>query len=164
MPFKNAMPWIILQEGSPYIETVNEKLHSLHELGFIDTWINDLVANSSNCDTITKIVGSHGRGLQPLTLEQMQSFFYIVFCGLTLAALGFTIEFAKGVLVKSWWTEKMWAVCGPKINISPTCSPQVPQILSMKCPPQQVPHIFPLNSQYFCQNSSYSQCKNQHFF
>ena len=90
------MPWIILQEGSPYIETVNEKLHSLHELGFIDTWINDLVANSSNCDTITKIVGSHGRGLQPLTLEQMQSFFYIIFCGLSLAALGFTIEFTKG--------------------------------------------------------------------
>ena len=68
------------------------------------------------------------------------------------------------VLVKSRWTEKMWVVCGPKINISPTCSPQVPQILSMKCPPQQVPHIFPLNSQYFCQNSSYSPCKNQHFF
>ena len=85
-----------MQEGSPFIEAVNEKLHSLHELGFIDTWINDLVANSSNCDTITKIVGSHGRGLQSLTLEQMQSFFYIVFCGLTLAALGFTIEFAKG--------------------------------------------------------------------
>ena len=88
--------YIILQEGSPFIEAVNKKLHSLHELGFINTWINDLVANSSNCDTITKIVGSHGRGLQSLSLEQMQSFFYIVFSGLSLAALGFTIEFVKG--------------------------------------------------------------------
>ena len=90
-----AWQWIILQEESPYIEAVNEELHSLHELGFIDAWINDLVANSTNCDTITKIVASHGRGLQPLSLEQMQSFFYIVFCGLTLATLGFTIELAK---------------------------------------------------------------------
>ena len=92
---KNAMN-IILQKGSPFIEAVNEKLYWLHELGFINTWINNLVANSSNCDTITKIVGSHGGGLQSLSLEQMQSFFYIVFCGLSLAALGFTIEFVKG--------------------------------------------------------------------
>ena len=92
---KNAMN-IILQKGSPFIEAVNEKLYSLHELGFINTWINNLVANSSNCDTITKIVGSHGGGLQSLSLEQMQSFFYIVFSGLSLAALGFTIEFVKG--------------------------------------------------------------------
>ena len=87
---------IIWQEGSPYIEAVNEKIHSLHELGFIDTWINDLVANSSNCDTITKIVGSHGTGLQSLTMEQMQSFFYIVFGGLSVATLGFFFEFPKG--------------------------------------------------------------------
>ena len=87
---------IILQEGSPYIEAVNEKIHSLHELGFIDTWINDLVANSSNCDTITKIVGSHGTGLQSLTMEQMQSFFYIVFGGLSVATLGFVFESSRG--------------------------------------------------------------------
>ena len=87
---------IILQEGSPYIEAVNEKIHALHELGFIDTWINDLVANSSNCDTITKIVGSHGTGLQSLTMEQMQSFFYIVFSGLSVATLGFVFESTRG--------------------------------------------------------------------
>ena len=87
---------IILQEGSPYIEAVNEKIHSLHELGFIDTWINDLVANSSNCDTITKIIGSHGTGLQSLTMEQMQSFFYIVFGGLSVATLGFVFESTRG--------------------------------------------------------------------
>ena len=87
---------IFWQEGSPYIEAVNEKIHALHELGFIDTWINDLVANSSNCDTITKIVGSHGTGLQSLTMEQMQSFFYIVFSGLSVATLGFVFESTRG--------------------------------------------------------------------
>ena len=58
-------------------------------------WINDLVANSSNCDTLTKIVATHDRGLQSLSMEQMQSFFYIIFFGLTLATVGFTIEMLK---------------------------------------------------------------------
>ena len=57
----------------------------------------------------------------------------------------------------------MWAICGNKTHIFPKNSPQVPHILSMKCPPQQFPHIFPLNSQYFNQISSYFPLKNQHF-
>ena len=58
-------------------------------------WINDLVANSTNCDTLTKIVATHDKGLQSLSMEQMQSFFYIIFFGLTLATMGFTIEILK---------------------------------------------------------------------
>ena len=91
---------LILKEGSLLIETVNEKLHYLHKFGFIDKWINDLVANSSNCDTIPKIVGSHGRGLQRLSMEQMQSFFYIIFGGLALSALGFTTEIIRGTIAE----------------------------------------------------------------
>ena len=53
------------------------------------------MANSSNCDTLTKIVATHDKGLQSLSMDQMQSFFYIVFVGLTLATVGLTIEMFK---------------------------------------------------------------------
>ena len=86
----------ILQKGSPSIESVNEKLHSLHDLGFILGWVNDVVLNSSNCDTITKIVSSHsGSGEESLSLEHMQSFFYIIIGGLSLSILGFATEGLK---------------------------------------------------------------------
>ena len=55
-----------MQKGSPHVEAVNEKLQFLHERNFINAWIVDLVANFSNCDTITKIVNSHGEGIKSL--------------------------------------------------------------------------------------------------
>ena len=88
----------IFQKGSTFTEAINEEIHSLHEIGLIEKWIKDLVANSSNCDTVTKIVDSHGKALQSFSMEQMQSFFYIIFGGLALSALVFTTEVLKGKL------------------------------------------------------------------
>ena len=64
-------------------------------MSFFKAFLLPFPGNKVIFDTITKIVSSHGRGLQRITMEQMQSFFYIIFFGLTLATVGFTIEMFK---------------------------------------------------------------------
>ena len=85
-----------LQKGSPHIKSVNKQLQFLHERNFIDTWIEELMANFSNCDTITKIVNSHGEGVKSLSIDHLQSFFYIIFAGLILATWIVVVEMLEG--------------------------------------------------------------------
>ena len=82
-----------IQKQSSLLGPINEKLHTLLSLGLIDKWIQDVVANSSNCNTMTKMVGSHRSSEQrPFSLEQMASFFFIIFIGLFIATVGFVLE------------------------------------------------------------------------
>ena len=82
-----------IQKQSSLLGPVNEKLHTLLSLGLIDKWIQDVVANSSNCDTMTKKVGSHQSSeLSTFGLEEMASFFFIILIGHFIAAVGFILE------------------------------------------------------------------------
>ena len=83
---------MIFQKGSPLLGPVNEKLHMLVDLGLRDTWISDMVANLTSCDSLTEILDSHGTGAKAFSLQEMASFFFIVVCGLFLATLGFITE------------------------------------------------------------------------
>ena len=68
--------------------------------GLVDKWIKDLVTNSSNCDTVSKITNSHGSSGEPrrFSLEEMASFFFLILCGHFIATLGFGLEAIK----KKW--------------------------------------------------------------
>ena len=80
------------QKGSPYTELVNAKLYALHEQGLLSTWIEEMVANSSSCDTIRKVVASHGSPTAVLSLDELRSFFFIVVCGLSVSFFAFLAE------------------------------------------------------------------------
>ena len=65
------------------------------ESGIIYTWINELVSNYSNCDTISKVIGSHKKPLKVLHLEEVQTFFIVIFCGFILSLVGFWSELIR---------------------------------------------------------------------
>ena len=78
-----------MQKGSPYIDQVNEKLQLLQQLGLIETWIKDAVANASNCDTLSQVVNSHKRDAEAsLNLDQIDSIFFVLICGLLMSIAG----------------------------------------------------------------------------
>ena len=86
---------MIQQKGSAYLECVNARLYSMIESGLIDSWISNLVANASNCDTKAKILSSHDRGLVQLSLSEVERFFLIFMIGLITSVCGFLAEMAK---------------------------------------------------------------------
>ena len=86
---------MIQQKGSPYIECINAKLHLMIEAGLIDSWISNLMANASNCDTKAKILFSHKRGLAQLSLTEMTCFFLIIIIGLITSVSGLLAEMIK---------------------------------------------------------------------
>ena len=55
-------------------------------------WINEMVANSSSCDSIGKVVSSHGSLITILGLDEVQRFFLIIAAGLALSFLIFLLE------------------------------------------------------------------------
>ena len=65
--------------------------------GLINKWIKDLVTNSSNCDTVSKMMNSHSSLGEPrhFTLEEMASFFFLILIGHFIATLGFGLEAIK---------------------------------------------------------------------
>ena len=65
------------------------------ESGLIESWISDLVANASNCDTKAKILSSHDRGLVQLSLSEVERFFLIFMIGLITSVCGLLAEMAK---------------------------------------------------------------------
>ena len=68
---------------------VNEKLQLLQQLGLIENWIKDAVANASNCDTLSQVVNSHKRDDEAsLNLHQIDSIFFALMCGLLLSIAG----------------------------------------------------------------------------
>ena len=71
---------------------INAQLYLLHEQGLLSTWINEMVANSSSCDSIRKVVSSHGSPTTILSLDEVRSFFLIVAGGLAMSFLTFLSE------------------------------------------------------------------------
>ena len=65
------------------------------ESGLIDSWISNLVANASNCDTKAKILSSHDRGLVQLSLTEVERFFLIIIIGLITSVCGLLAEMVK---------------------------------------------------------------------
>ena len=77
--------------------------------GLINKWIKDLVTNSSNCDTVSKMMNSHSSLGEPrhFTLEEMASFFFLILIGHFIATLGFGLEAIK----------KKWCQNGQNVTI-----------------------------------------------
>ena len=84
-----------MQKGSPYVEPINRKLRTLHESGLIQTWIQDLGANARKCESVQKIVASHGQEDPSLSLRQTETFFYIILGGYAVSGLGLVAEIIK---------------------------------------------------------------------
>ena len=84
----------LIQKGSPYVNLVNEKLHLLHENGLLDMWTEEVVAEASKCNTVSKAVSSHGETNVKLTMEYVDSIF-LIFWGFSLAVCGFIVEIIK---------------------------------------------------------------------
>ena len=51
-----------------------------------------MVANSSSCDAIRKVVSSHGSLTTVLSLDEVQSFFLIIAGGLAMSFIIFSLE------------------------------------------------------------------------
>ena len=73
---------------------MTERLSTLKDLGLIDKWIKETMPNSTSCDSMSKILGSHGRDSPSLSLEQVESFFYITLAGLVFSLFGLMGELA----------------------------------------------------------------------
>ena len=71
---------------------MNEKLLTLKTMGLIEKWVQDTMVNASNCDSITKVLGSHKRKTMRLGLSQIGSFFLLFTGGLTLSIFGLVGE------------------------------------------------------------------------
>ena len=80
------------QKGSSYVVPINKKLRNLQESGLIQIWIDDLAANASKCETVPKIVSSHGQDDTSLSLDQTESFFSMVIGGYVISAVGLFAE------------------------------------------------------------------------
>ena len=67
----------------------------LIDLGLRDTWISDMMANLTKCDTMKEMLDSHGKGARAFSLEEMASFFFIIFFGLFVSTMVFVYEAIK---------------------------------------------------------------------
>ena len=65
---------------------------TLKDMGLIENWVRETMANASNCDTITKVVASHKSTTVSLGLSQIGSFFMLVIGGLILSIFGHVAE------------------------------------------------------------------------
>ena len=88
---------------------INEKLDRLISLGLIDKWTKEIVANSSNCVTVSKMVDSHtsDKRESPFSIEEMATFFFIILIGHFIATLGFVIEAIKKKCSKNEQTDEV---------------------------------------------------------
>ena len=60
----------------------------------VSRWINEMVANSSSCNSIGKVVSSHGSLITILGLDEVKRFFLIIAGGLALSFSLFLLEIA----------------------------------------------------------------------
>ena len=76
------------------------------ERGFIDGWMNAMLANSTKCNSLKKVVSSYNRPLVKLSFYQIGVFFLIFTCGLISSAAWFAAEVmsAKGYKVKKMYS------------------------------------------------------------
>ena len=71
-------------------------------MGLIKRWISGFVVNTGRCDTASKIIDSHERGIFSLRLKETSTFFVILAIGHGIAAMVFLAEllskfFQKGL-------------------------------------------------------------------
>ena len=64
----------------------------MFEQGLIDTWMNAMLVNSSNCNSLKKVVSSYSKPIVRLSFYQIGIFFLIVTFGLLLSVVGFIAE------------------------------------------------------------------------
>ena len=64
----------------------------MKEQGLIDNWINALLVNSSNCNSLRKVVSSYSKPIVRLSFYQIGIFFLIVTFGLLISLVGFIAE------------------------------------------------------------------------
>ena len=71
--------------------------------------MKDVVANSSNCDTVSKMVDSHtpDQRESPFSLHEMATFFFIILIGHFIATLGFVTEVIKRRCTKNERTDEV---------------------------------------------------------
>ena len=80
------------QKGSPHLKLVNEKVAFMKEQGLIDKWINAMLVNSSNCNSLRKVESSYIRPNVRLSFYQIGIFFLIFTFGLLISVVGFITE------------------------------------------------------------------------
>ena len=64
----------------------------MREQGLIDRWIDATLVNSSNCNTLRKVVSSYSKPIVRLSFYQIGIFFLIITIGLMISVVGFIVE------------------------------------------------------------------------
>ena len=64
----------------------------MFEQGLIDTWMNAMLVNSSNCNSLRKVLSSYRKPVVRLSFHQMGIFFLVITFGLVLSVVGFIAE------------------------------------------------------------------------
>ena len=62
----------------------------------IDTWMKEVLVNSSNCNSHRKIVSSYSKPVVRLSFYQIGAFFLLISFGLVLSVVGFIAEIMTG--------------------------------------------------------------------
>ena len=82
------------------MEEVNYYLRKLDSNGLLSRWFTEAAANAAECNTLTKMLQSHGRRDFNLTITDVGAVFYIVLIGSGLASISFTMEALIGMMGK----------------------------------------------------------------
>ena len=65
------------------------------EQGLVDKWMNELIANSSNCNTLKQVVSSYGKPVVRLSFKEIGFFFLIITCGSVLSVVVLIAEISN---------------------------------------------------------------------
>ena len=74
------------------MEEVNYYLRKLDSNGLLSRWFTEAAANATKCNTLTKMLRSHGKRDFNLTLGDVSAIFYIALFGAGLASMSLAAE------------------------------------------------------------------------
>ena len=78
------------------MEEVNYYLRRLDSNGLLSRWFTEAAANATKCNTLTKMLRSHGRRNTILGLVDVRTVFFMALIGVGLALKAFAAETLLG--------------------------------------------------------------------
>ena len=96
------------------MEEVNYYLRKLDSDGLLSRWFTEAAANATKCNTLTKMLSSHGKRNFVLALPDVGAIFYIALLGAGLASISFVAEAIIGMMGKP--KKGPWLAAKPEEN------------------------------------------------
>jgi hypothetical protein len=76
------------------MDEVNYWIQMMLQMGLYQGWIGNKMPNASKCDSLSKIISSHGQSLMVLAMPEMHGLFSLVQIGLAVSLAIFCGEVA----------------------------------------------------------------------